>query len=386
VLRFLFLVSVVIAITNLIGFSTFALQVMDGMIRTVILVLMGWFMHRLIRTLIEAMLQYFPSDRFTFLKLDVNGIKQRMLFFADAFIIFLLVSYLLVVWKLYAIPADVMQDFLVLKLPFGEQQVTIGLVILAALIVYGSFLLSWSLQAMFKENVLSRYQLDRGARHSIMRLMHYAIVLLGFFIAIGTLGFELRNIAIIGGALSVGIGFGMQSIVKNFVSGLILLFNRTITVGDVIRLNDGQEGWVMTLGQLSTRIQTFDRAEVVVPNGDLLTNQMTNWTLSDRMMRLTLPVGVAYGSDVETVIRVLKRVSRDNPQVLEDPQPMVLFNNFGDSSLDFELWVWISDFDEHRFIQSALNREIDRRFRAERIEIPFPQRDLHLRSADTTIA
>lgn len=141
----------------------------------------------------------------------------------------------------------------------------------------------------------------------------------------------------------------------------------------------------MNLGQLSTRIQTLDRAEVVILNGDLLTNPMTNWTLSDRMMRLTISVGVSYGSDVKAVMRVLMGVAMDNPQVLETPTPMVLFLNFGDSALDFELWVWISDFNERRIIQSRLNREIEWRFRAERIEIPFPQRDLHLRSADVTI-
>ncbi len=232
------------------------------------------------------------------------------------------------------------------------------------------------------DNVLSNRNMDTGARLSIVRLVHYGLVLVGFLIALSALGFELKNVTIIGGALGVGIGFGMQAIVNNFVSGLILLFERPIKVGDVIQLSAGQQGRVTNLGLRATTIQTFDRAEVVVPNGDLISAQVTNWTLGDRSMRLILPVGVAYGSDVETVMRVLMTVATESTQVLKDPQPMVLFLSFGDSSLDFQLRVWITDFNDRRIIQSALLREIDRRFRLEGVEIPFPQRDLHLRSVD----
>ncbi|WP_054698864.1 mechanosensitive ion channel family protein [Desulfosarcina cetonica] len=166
----------------------------------------------------------------------------------------------------------------------------------------------------------------------------------------------------------------MQTIVNNFVSGLILLFERPIKVGDVIQLSDGQQGRVTNLGLRATTVLTFDRAEIVVPNGDLISSQVTNWTLGDRSMRLRIPVGVAYGSDVEAVIRILTAVATENPKVLKDPAPMVLFLNFGDSSLDFQLRIWIADFNERRIVQSALIREIDRRFRLEDIEIPFPQR------------
>jgi small-conductance mechanosensitive channel len=200
------------------------------------------------------------------------------------------------------------------------------------------------------------------------------------------MGFELKNITIIGGALGVGIGFGMQAIVNNFVSGLILLFERPIKVGDVIQLGDGQRGRVTNLGLRATTVQTFDKAEVVVPNGDLIASQVTNWTLGDRSMRLIIPVGVAYGSDVEAVIRVLMTVAEENERVLKEPKPMALFLNFGDSSLDFELRVWIADFNDRRIIQSDLIRQIDRCFREEEIEIPFPQRDLHLRSVDGSAA
>jgi potassium efflux system protein len=245
-------------------------------------------------------------------------------------------------------------------------------VVTATLILYGAFVLSWSLQGLLMENVFSSRQMDAGARLSVVRLIHYALVLVGFLMALSALGFELKNVTIIGGALGVGIGFGMQAIVNNFVSGLILLFERPIKVGDVIQLSDGQRGRVINLGLRATIIETFDRAEIVVPNGDLIANQVTNWTLGNRSMRLVIPVGVAYGSDVETVMRVLMTVATDSSQVLKTPQPVVLFLNFGDSSLDFQLRVWIADFNDRRFIQSALIREIDRGFRPKGWRFPFP--------------
>jgi small-conductance mechanosensitive channel len=178
----------------------------------------------------------------------------------------------------------------------------------------------------------------------------------------------------------------MQSMAINFISGLILLFNQNIRKGDVIQLHEGQKGLVTSLGQLSTRVITPDRAEIVVPNGELLANQVTNWTLSDRTMRLNIPVAVARDSDADSVRQVLLAVALDNPQVMEHPEPVVLFLNFGDSSLDFELQVSIANVEDKTVVRSALNWEIDRRFRAEAIEIPFPQRDLRLRNVDAMSA
>ena len=381
-LRLVVVVFATITVADVIGFGNFAVQIMDGAIRTSILLLMGWAMLRLIRVALELGVESMPGDKFAFLRQNADAILRRIIFFANSVIVIFVVANLLVVWKLYDIPVEALQAFFSFGMTIGEQRITLGLVVTAVLILYGAFAVSWGFQALLMENMLSRRQMDTGARISIVRLVHYALVLVGFFIALSALGFELKNITIIGGALGVGIGFGMQAIVNNFVSGLILLFERPIKVGDVIQLSDGQQGRVLNLGLRATTVQTFDRAEIVVPNGDLISNQVTNWTLGDRSMRLTIPVGVAYGSDVETVMRVLMAVATGNDQVLKDPQPMVLFLNFGDSSLDFQLRVWISDFNNRRIIQSALIQEIDRRFRIEGVEISFPQRDLHLRSVD----
>ncbi len=385
-LRLVAAVFAVITLSDVIGFGNLAAQVMDGAFRTSNIMIMGAVMIRLVRASLELGAAGLPAGRLALVRRNADSILKRAIIVANILIVLFVAAYLLVIWKRFALPSDALQAFFAFGVTVGQQRITIGLVVTAVLILYGAFVLSWTLQALLMENVLNRRQMDAGARLSITRLVHYALVTVGFLIALSALGFELKNVTIIGGALGVGIGFGMQAIVNNFVSGLIMLFERPIKVGDVIQLSDGQQGRVLNLGMRATTVQTFDRAEIVVPNGDLISNQVTNWTLGDRGMRLSIPVGVAYGSDVETVMRVLTTVATQNERVLKDPQPVVLFLTFGASSLDFELRVWISDFNDRRIIQSALICEIDRRFRDKGIEIPFPQQDLHLRSVDDSAA
>jgi potassium-dependent mechanosensitive channel len=385
-LRLVVLAFGLLAGADFIGLGGFSVQLMDGAIRTAVFLLMGWVMIRLARVALELGVESLPMENFAFLRRNATIILSRAILVCNVLIVAFVAANLLVAWKLYAIPVDVFHDFFTFGVTISGQKITVGLMLMSGAILYGAFALSWGLQNLLMENVLSRRQMDTGAKISIARLLHYSLVLVGFIFALSSLGFELKNITIIGGALGVGIGFGMQTIVNNFVCGLILLFERPIKVGDVIQLTDGQQGRVLNLGLRATTIQTFDRAEIVVPNSDLIASQVVNWTLGDRSIRLTIPVGVAYGSDVETVMRELTEVAAQNPHVLKPPQPLVLFLNFGESSLDFELRVWITDFNDRWIIQSELNRDIDRRFRAAGVEIPFPQRDLHLRSVDAQAA
>ena len=190
---------------------------------------------------------------------------------------------------------------------------------------------------------------------------------------------ENKNIAIIGGAVGVGIGFGMQTIVNNFVCGLIMLFERPVKVGDAVEFGS-QQGRVKQVGLRATVVETYDNAEILVPNSDLITSQVTNWTLAERRRRLKLPVGVAYGSDVALVIQILLECAENHSMVLSDPKPAVIFFGFGESALDFELRVWIPEFLDKLQVLSDLNRDIDYEFSVNNIEIPFPQRDIHIRS------
>lgn len=288
-------------------------------------------------------------------------------------------------WGVYNLPTDAIQGFLTFGLTLGAKKITVGLVLGAVGILYGSFLISWAVQAVFMEEILRRRHVEPGVRMSMARLIHYVLVLVGFMIALSALGFDLKNVTILGGALGIGIGFGLQTVVSNFVCGLILLFERPLKVGDVIELGD-QRGKVKKLGLRATVVETFDRAEVVVPNTDLISNQVTNWTLADRQMRLTIPVGVAYGSDIALVMKTLSEIAEEHPLVLKNPAPQVLFSALGASSLDFEFRIWLADFSDRRRVQSELLVEIDRKFRELELEIPFPQSDLHLRSVDQSAA
>lgn len=258
---------------------------------------------------------------------------------------------------------------------------TVGVFISAATVLYGAFLISWAVQAMLVHGVLVRRQVQLGVRVAIGRLVHYALITVGFLAAIVTLGFDLKNITIIGGALGIGVGFGLQSVANNFVSGMILLFERPIKMGDYIQFGE-QWGRVTKIGLRATVIRVRDRSEIVVPNSELVSQRVTNLTLSDRFVRIIVPVGVAYGSDVSLVLNTLRECAEANPMVVTTRAPRALFVAFGESSLDFELRVWVSDIDNMREVQSDLHQEIDWRFRQLGIEIPFPQRDLHIQSMD----
>jgi small-conductance mechanosensitive channel len=267
-----------------------------------------------------------------------------------------------------------------LGITVAATRITIGLVLTAGALLYGSLLASWIVQAALAEGLLSQRQLAPGVSSSIARLIHYAFVLIGFLLAVAALGVQLREITILAGALGIGIGFGLQAVVNNFVCGLILLFERPVKVGDYIQLGE-QWGKIKNIGLRSTIVQTFDNSEIVVPNNDLVINQVTNWTLSDRMSRITIPVRVAHGSDVSLVMETIRACAEGNPLVMKNPAPDVSFIGFGESALDFRLLAWVADVDNRGHTQTEILREIDRRFRELKIEIPLPQREVRIRSA-----
>ena len=255
--------------------------------------------------------------------------------------------------------------------------------ILWALLIFGTIVIlsSW-VRSQLEHNWLKMTAMGQGARDAMVTIIGYIMFLVAIMAGLSAAGFNFGNIAIIAGALSVGIGFGLQNIVNNFVSGLILLFERPIRKGDWIEVG-GTEGVVKDIQIRSTIIQTFDRSDVIVPNSELISGQVTNWVLSSKSGRAILPVGVAYGTDTEKVRDVLLAIAEENEDVVKSgymPKPVVLFRAFGDSSLDFELRVFLHNVDSRLSIISDLNFAIDKAFREEGIEIPFPQRDLHVKS------
>ncbi|MHB8455269.1 MAG: mechanosensitive ion channel domain-containing protein [Acidiferrobacterales bacterium] len=254
--------------------------------------------------------------------------------------------------------------------------------ILLALITFVVlFALSGWMRAHLKRRWLGRIHMEPGAREAMVTIVGYAGTATAIIAALSVAGLELGNLAIIAGALSVGIGFGLQNIVNNFVSGLILLFERPIKTGDWIVVG-GTEGYVRRIRIRSTQIQTFDRADVIVPNSELISGQVTNWMLYDPRGRIRVPVGVAYGSDTGVVKELLLKIAAEHPLVINDDaerSAKVFFRSFGDSSLNFELHCHIGHIDQRMQVISDLNFAIDAEFRNHAIEMPFPQRDIHLR-------
>jgi len=197
---------------------------------------------------------------------------------------------------------------------------------------------------------------------------------------------DLTTLKIFSGALGIGLGFGLQKIASNFISGIILLMEKSVEQDDLVEMGDGTTGFIRRSSARFTVIETFDGKEVMVPNEDFITNRVVNWTYSDTKGRIEIPIGVAYGSDIQKAHDLILEAATENPLCISDPAPFCYLRNFGDSSVDFILHLWIADVTGGRWkTQSQVMFEIWRKFKANEIEIPFPQRDLHLKSSDVSI-
>jgi small-conductance mechanosensitive channel len=273
---------------------------------------------------------------------------------------------------------DLGQAALAAELRRGTIGISLGDVLAFVITVWLAFLLSAGIRFVLEEDVYPRLHLTRGLPYVISSLLHYAILFLGFLLAVGALGVDLNKVTVLAGAFGVGLGFGLRDVLNNFISGLIVLFERPISVGDVIQMGD-LAGEVRKIGIRATTVRTGEGAEVIVPNASLVSEKVTNWTHSDRLRRMDVPVGVAYGSAPEKVLELLLAVARAHPNVLAEPAPQALFLGFGESALKFELQAWTSRFSQWVVIRSELGVAVYAALREAGIEIPFPQREVRLR-------
>lgn len=380
--RLMGLLPAAILILGISGFDQVAVILFSTVLSAVTSCLIVWMFYLFFLGVIDLVLTAQP---FSLLSENREIIMKSLQPIVAWMHIILLVAVQGVVWGFFSNLSGALHGISNLGFTFSNLQISPRFMFTVIFVIYSAFLTSRAIQTILLNKVLPRYGAERGVQLSITRLVHYAILISGFLVMLRVLGFQLSQLALLGGALGVGIGFGLQAIVSNFVCGLILLFERPIKVGDTIQIGN-EIGEVKNLGLRATIIQTFDSADIVVPNSDLVTGQVTNWTLAERKVRIRIPVGVAYGSDVARVLEILVACANANPVVLSTPKPLAFFLAFGASSLDFELRVWISEYLDKTQVLSDLNQDIEKEFSLRKIEIPFPQTDLHLRSVDEAAA
>jgi small-conductance mechanosensitive channel len=282
--------------------------------------------------------------------------------------------------ELYEI-LNVIRDFLQLKIfelqdtPVTIMSMVVFFAFLTIFLLAGGFIRRF-LQARF----LERFDIDAGLRYTLARVAQYIVVVLGVLISFQFVGLDLTSLAVVFGLLSVGIGFGLQNITANFISGLIIMFERPISVGDRVEVA-GIEGDVTEISIRSTKIRTLNNTSIIVPNTQFVENNVVNFSHGDITFRLDIDVGVSYSSNLDAVLKALNEIAEEHPSVMDHPKHQVHLVEFADSAWDMQLRVWIPNVKNRYIMRNELNQAIVRKFEENEIEIPFPQRDLHVRSS-----
>jgi len=277
------------------------------------------------------------------------------------------------------------KSVLTYTLTMGTVNLSLGNILIFIFIVWFTLWISSIIRIIFEEEVAPKVKLKRGVPGAISLIIRISLITMGFLIAIAAAGVEMSKLAILLGALGVGIGFGLQNIFNNLISGIILAFERPLNEGDIIEVGS-YKGIVKEIGIRSSTIRTAEGAEVIVPNGNLISNELVNWTLTDPKRRVEVAVGVEYGTNIEQVLQILRDCAHAHSEVLTDPEPLAVFTSFGESSLDFRLLFWIATAEHRRLqIQSDIAVLVNNALEEAGIKIPFPQRDLHVKTVDPSL-
>ncbi|MAS39239.1 MAG: mechanosensitive ion channel protein MscS [Flammeovirgaceae bacterium] len=262
----------------------------------------------------------------------------------------------------------------------GDSEVSIGTIVIFFASFYLLVVVSKNVRLLLLNKILARSKLKKSFRESIANGVRITMMLIGTIIIIQAVGIDLSALSLLAGALGVGIGFGFQKVTDNLISGLTILVEEPIKVGDRVEVGE-VSGDIVNISLRATTIVTNDNISIIVPNSEFISSQVINWSHNNRIVRFRLPVGVSYEEDPEIIKKLLLEVADENPNVQKEPKPKVFFEKFGDSSLDFKLGIWTSSHtDKPEFIRSEINYAIFQKFRDNNIKIPFPQRDVHIKS------
>lgn len=375
----------VTAVANVLGFMNFAVVMIDGAVSTIIITVALVMAVDAVEGIVSAVSHQRFFGTVPGFRLHQAMVTSRALQIVRFGAVILWLSLVTAVFGVGDLVGSAILVVWRAQLPVGAWTLSVGSILIFVFSVWLSIAIGKTVRAILRDDVLRRMRLARGMPNTIATLTFYTIVLFGFLFGIGAAGVDLSSFALIFGALGVGIGFGLQNIVNDFISGLVLMFERPIQVGDIIQLDD-LIGNVSDIGIRASTVKTFEGAEVIVPNGQLVSSRVVNWTLSDRTRRIDVLVGVKYGTSPSAVIDLLLETAANQEDVRSTPEPVALFKGFGESSLDFELRFWTNEFLNWRQVASDVTVDVNDALIEAGIEIPFPQRDLHVRSIDEEVA
>jgi small-conductance mechanosensitive channel len=380
-LFYAFIALLVISFVSLlIGYYTLGVFLFDNTIWSIY----RFFLFYAAYVLLEGFTELLLNSEITMKIKSVKPNKEAILSWLNSvirlFLTFFLFKDVFTLFKIWDDVTEFVSNIWNYKFTPGELSFSIGNIFTLIITLYISNLLSKVISTLLEKDVLQKFRFKRGVPRTISTLAKYTILTIGFLIAVAAAGMDIQNFTIILGALGVGIGFGLQDIINNFISGLILLFERPIQVEDKVQI--GQLwGIVKNIGIRSSVIRAFDGSEVIVPNSMLISREVTNWTLSDQKRRLDIEVGVEYGADLEKVMKILIDSAKKNKNVMDDPAPTAWFVGFGDNSINFKLVFWHPEFDGSLSVKSEVAVNIFSAFEKEGITIPFPQQDVYIKSA-----
>jgi small-conductance mechanosensitive channel len=371
-------------LANLVGLFALSKLLSRGVLRSVFSAISLYVLARFAGALFSLLLHTSWAQSLASIRLRGDVLYKWA---ARLFVIGLVVSWALTTLVGFGVADEVVKwlgSVLSTKISIGAIGFTPWDVIVFGIVLLASYALSRTVGFFLQDDVLPRFSLHRGLPNAIVTIVHYSLLLVGFLVAMASVGLNLTRFTVLAGAFGLAIGFGLQNILNNFVSGLILLFERPINVGDIVEVN-GITGQVRDLGIRATTIHTGQGADVIVPNSSLVANQFINWTYLDTVKRIDLKVMVARGTEPESVLKLLSEVARTAPRVEKDPAPIALFRGFGESGLSFELQYWLQVKTPPE-VESGVALAVAAELRKASIEIPIPQRDLYLKAfaADTT--